>query len=400
VSPITLFVGLLILAFVGGIRATRGVGSAPHSQSGVEYVILGLVVGPHVLGYVSKHAVYEFEPLLLMGMGWLLAVRGAKFADDSLGELSAKVVSFAGSVACCALVYGSVRALAVYWSMPHADLLALGAAAVTAENARVLGELRVVPAERTAHLDRLHGMSTVTELMPMLLLAGTILFTHDKSVTLPGSAGLLVSVTLGAALGAIVAALIGARFEKTELWPILLGSVLLVVGTALRLDMPALTPAYLLGLFVVILSPHRDEIRKLMGATDRQLLLPALLLAGVVFEWPHQLKHWLIVAVAVMLRVLVRFILAGWAARKSQVGLRGFVLGTGALLRSSGISVVLGLSVFLSYVDMGEAAASIGKIVLTTALVSTLIGELFGFLSVRALVGDIRPSLSESEPVV
>ncbi len=390
-----------ILAFVGGIRVSRGVGAAPHSQSGVEYALLGLVVGPHALGYVSRQAVQEFEPLLLMGLGWLLAVRGAKFADDAHGERVAQALSAAGSLVCCVLVYGGVRLLAVRLSLAHVDLLAIGIAAVTAENARVLGEWRDPSPDAGPHVERLHNMSTASELAPVLLLSGTILFADDQGiVALPGYAGFLVSVSLGAALGAIVVALIGARFERTELWPLLLGSVLLVVGTALRLDMPALTPAFLLGLFVAFLSPHRHEIRQLMGATDRQLLLPSLLLAGVVFEWPDQLRHWLIVALAVLLRVAVRIALSAWAARKSRAGFRGLVLGTGALMRSSGLSLVLGLSVYLRHADVGQAAASTGKMILTTALVSTLLGELWGFFAVRALVQPFaRPAEADTESI-
>src|SRR5690606_17917444 len=62
-NPVLLFVGLLVLAYLGSIlvggRAIRGYGL----PSGAEYVLLGLLLGPHVLGVLTRDTLTAFQPL-------------------------------------------------------------------------------------------------------------------------------------------------------------------------------------------------------------------------------------------------------------------------------------------------------------------------------------------------
>ena len=79
-SPIELFVTLVGLAFVGSLSASRSETGAWGLLSGSEYILLGVIMGPHLLGLATRTAFQGFESLLLMALAWLLAVRGTAFA--------------------------------------------------------------------------------------------------------------------------------------------------------------------------------------------------------------------------------------------------------------------------------------------------------------------------------
>jgi hypothetical protein len=387
-STIELFTALVLLAFVGGIRAARGANNPWSRLSGVEYVLLGLTLGPHLLGLVSKGGVRDFEPLLFMALGWLVAVRGAKFATHPSGPLTRLeiAISVVSSAATCVIVYGVARTLALRWGIPHAHTIALGLSVVSADSCSVLGE-SVVPREQLSpYVRSLHGLTSATELAPVLALSAILLVGDRSSDLIAGYPGIALAVALGVVLGGIVAAVIGAHFDQGELWPLLVGALLLVVGSALRLNLPGLTPAFLLGLAVVGLSQHRTEIRALMVTTDRQLLVPCLVLAGVVLDFPARPVEWLCVALAVALRLGVKFLLAGVAAVTTGAGARGAFLGAGATLRTNSLSIMIGLSVFLRHSD-GLASDMLGRIVLGAAIANTVVGELLGPRAVRALLG-------------
>src|SRR5690606_30240388 len=44
--------------------------------SGIEYIALGVVLGPHLLGVIQSSTLSGFEPLLFMALGWLATVMG------------------------------------------------------------------------------------------------------------------------------------------------------------------------------------------------------------------------------------------------------------------------------------------------------------------------------------
>jgi hypothetical protein len=270
-SPIELFLALIALAFVGGLRAARSETRWGALPSGVEYVLLGVAVGPHLLGLVGKPAVSGFEPLLLMALGWLAAVRGANYSMPSDGKLTARerIQSIAASFACCLVVFLAARSAALHLRIGHPEFIALALTSVLAETSPF-----VLPADSRTHSARLRslrGISSTTELPPLLALIAMMPFSSlGYAPHLPGYVSLLIAVCIGVLLGVIVVALIGAHLEHAELWPLLLGSSLLIVGTTLRLQLPTLTPSFLLGLTVALLSRHRKTIQHLMGTTDRR----------------------------------------------------------------------------------------------------------------------------------
>ena len=76
---IATLLGLLVVAFIGsmlvGGRTIRGFGL----PSGAEYLVLGVVVGPHVLGVLPRSTAHSFEPILLCAAAWLAFVIGVSY---------------------------------------------------------------------------------------------------------------------------------------------------------------------------------------------------------------------------------------------------------------------------------------------------------------------------------
>lgn len=364
-TPTELFVVLLALAFIGGVRAARGSSNSLSFSSGVEYVVLGLAVGPKLLGFVTRGAVEGFDALLLMGLGWLLAVRGANFGRTSGLHLSWQRVfaSIGLSILSCGCVFVAVFFLARRLHLPHPQLLALGLSAVCTESS--------APVASDPKLRSADKWTSGTELVPILLLSAMVVSEHLPSIPVsPPVLHVSLSVGLGLLLGGIVTALLGTHFEHAELWPVLLGAVLLVVGTALRLDLPAVSPAFLLGLTVSLFSSHRDEVRRLMNGTERQVLLPCLLLAGVLLQWPDSASRWLLVAVALLCRLVLKAVFGLLVAKLSGAPLKG---AARSLQRSSSFSIAMGLVVFLRQSD------DVGQATLTAAVLSVLLGDLISF---------------------
>ena len=112
---IWLLLGLLLLAYLGsnlvGGRAIRGFGL----PSGSEYLVLGFVLGPHVLDVLGRSLAHTFEPVVLVGTGWLslvIAVGYVRVADRWISPGRAAASVALGLVTCVAV------AAAVYYLTP------------------------------------------------------------------------------------------------------------------------------------------------------------------------------------------------------------------------------------------------------------------------------------------
>src|SRR5688572_29048518 len=141
VSAIALLMGLLVLSYLGSLLVGLGKkrGGLP---SGVEFIGLGFIVGPHALGVLDRPIIAEFEPVVQGALGWLAFVIGLDF-----GRVEGRRVKTANTILglACALLTGGIVGFAVWQTLhrvPHAWIddtniliLAAGAGAVCAETA-------------------------------------------------------------------------------------------------------------------------------------------------------------------------------------------------------------------------------------------------------------------------
>src|SRR5690606_19176812 len=100
-----------------------------------------------------------------------------------------------------------------------------------------------------------------------------------------------VTLATGAVLGLLAVALLGREFRSAESWGLLLGLTLLGSGAAERVGLSAVSVAFVLGLTVAVLSPHRADIRAMITPTEPSVLLPIALLAGAAVRFE---LHWLL----------------------------------------------------------------------------------------------------------
>ena len=399
-NAIFLLMGLLILSYLGSFlvsrRAVRGIGL----PSGAEYVALGFVLGPHVAGAVGRSMIESFEPIAHVALGWLALVIGLDFgfAGDRRVRVRSIVLGVVGALMTGGVVFVSVFLLLRFYPLvpPGLDrwLLAGGAAAACAETTRHAVRWVVERHQakgRVANL--LSEVSHADDVVPLLTVAALFAFapkTADVPWHVPFAGWIGVTVVLGFALGAIAALLLGREFSLQTTWGVLLGTSLLAIGVSARLELAPLAVTFFMGIGMAAVSRHRMVIRYAVAATERPVLLPALLLAGASINLqPLQATRGLlaVVAVAILGRVLAK-ILFGELLRKVLPAVRpaGPFVGVG-LLSSGTVSMSVGLVLAVRFPGV------IGDTVLVTAAASAIFGEFVAPAALRrALVraGEVK----------
>lgn len=370
---IWLLLGLLLLAYLGsnlvGGRAIRGFGL----PSGSEYLVLGFALGPHVLDVVGRSLAHTFEPVVLVGTGWLALVAGVGYvrvADRWIKPSRAAVGVLLGALSCAAV------AAAVYFVSPYfasfrgferlAVALGIGAcaSATTRHSVRWVVERH---GARGPLADFAADAARASAMVPPLAL--TILFALAPGGGLPAVPVLgRIGVTLlfGAAIGLVAALLLGRDFRRDESWGVLLGTGLLTAGAADRVGLSLLGAMFALGL-ILAASRHRLDIKAMVTPTEKPVLLPVVLLAGAYVNLKLPTSVFVLVGLAVGAKIVVRVLLG-------LVLAVGPARGTGAdfgvsMLASGGFTIAAALA-FSTRVP-GVASDT----VLLFAVVSTILGE-------------------------
>jgi hypothetical protein len=190
-----------------------------------------------------------------------------------------------------------------------------------------------------------------------------------------------VTLGIGAILGLVAAVLLGREFRRDESWGILLGTALLAAGLSARLGLSVVGTTFALGLTLTLVSRHASDLKGMVAASERPVMLPVTLLAGLLVEID-------------LGRDALAFVGAGMAARLLMELVRGFCLASASrAARPAGALVGFALLPSGPY-TLGAAAvisfalpAPLGARVLLLAAGSLLAGELVGPLSLwRALV--------------
>ena len=404
-NALLLLMGLLVLSYIGsflvGGRAIRGFGL----PSGSEYLLLGFVIGPHVLGLVERSMLDSFEPIADTALGWLAFVLGLDY-----GSVSQRRVRFSSVLVACsiALVTGLFIAAAEYVVIARVTpisgtkllLLAGGIGAACSETTR--DAVRWVVERHRAKgplADLLGEIADSDDLVP--LIATALLFAlapvEHARVALPGLSWAGVTLGIAILLGLLASALLGRETRLHESWGVLLGTALFAIGLAVRLNLPFVTLMFFMGIALGASSRHRSEVATMIAPTEQPVLLPALVLAGARIN-PEAAPNlpW-IVGTAIAVRFAVKLLVgclvwAGYrAARPAGASVGLGLLSTGALAMAVGLSFAL------------RFPGVVGDTILITVAAVTVFGEFVGPTRLRIALtraGEIAESKGTAADVI
>jgi hypothetical protein len=384
VSPVAVLLVLLVLAYVGGVWARARHSRSFGSASGVEYAVLGVLLGPHVLGAVGRGVQSSFEPLALVALSWIalgygldcgLVGRGrARVAPMLLGVVfTALVMAGVGGVV---YVLGSALPAAV--RLPTALAVGLVSAESTRYGVRRVGERHGAAGPLYRFLNELAAADDAPALLALPLLyalagAASLGQLSPRDVGLLAGGSLLCAGTMGVIAGWLIA----RTSSPVERWTLLLGCTWLTAGAVELVGASAMGACFALGVGVSATCPEASVVRRAVARTEGPVLLPALVLAGARLA-PLSAPDLLLLGVAIAARIAANFAIgAGLSA--ARVGGGPAVPGwLGLAMQSSGtLSMVVGFGIAL------KLPGSDGNSVLACAILGTLLGELLGPAALR-----------------
>jgi len=262
---------------------------------GIEYVLLGVVLGP-VLGILDAELARDIRPVLLLGAGALgmlaglelgvregaTRVRGAWAAALSITTFSALTVIALPLLAAWMLGYEIEADHAWTGALLFAGVVALGSdGAVIGSLAESLGARGPAPEL---------GIATANRVRALAILAFGLLFAliTDTSILdlrpLAGAATVLgVQVCAGVVLGLLFGVVVHRKLDERTLLTVVVGMVFLAGGFAYAMNASAIFVNFVAGLTFAVTSPHAGEATRTMRSIKQPFVIALYFFAGL--EW-------------------------------------------------------------------------------------------------------------------
>lgn len=377
--PDLLLVSLVAASYLGAHVAFDWLARRFRIVSGAEYLLLGILLGPHASGLLGPDLLDRFGPVITLGLGWTGALLGAQFVLPRLIRIPGVVYGVAITEALLTLtIVAAAEWLVLVYGLGIAAEMALVPAIAMGAMAGVTSEtgVAVATAGRRSHdplvqqLTVSAGVGASVAVMTIGLLLAVV---HPPvSVTPRGptpTEWAVINVALGAVGGMLFHLFVGDERQPDRLFIALIGAIILVSGAAAHLHLSAMLSAAVFGAILANTSLRHGEIHASLARIERPLYFTMLVLAGAA--WSPERKHWfLLTAAFLVIRALGKVGGARLAARAGgtlkQLGVNW---GYG-LLGQGGFALVVGLG----YLQMEDLPA--GSFVFTAVVVSVLLTDL------------------------
>ncbi|NVB40253.1 hypothetical protein G6O69_20590 [Pseudenhygromyxa sp. WMMC2535] len=416
-STTLLLVMLVVSAFVVS-RLLHRYAERMALVSGLEYVIVGVLIGPIMpWGLVHGETLAKLELLinLLLGLlGFMVGLHARealrRFEHFLAGTLSAAVVCAVVALASLGMIQwlmpgylvdqnpvidlavaADERHLYRIWASGPALWLALtlGAAAAVASSSAIGAAAERWRAEGPP-VTLLRDLAAAGQVFAVLVFG--LALAGDRAVDAADVYGLslfewaMLIAFAGAFTGLLFTVFIGGDEDNLRVYVATIGVVIFAAGVGDALGVSPLFVNLVAGLTVAATSSHGDRLRDKLAQLKHPNAILLLVFAGMVWA-PVRGWLWLIPAAYLILRLVTRLLATRWAVATFTHGVEFRRLGPG-LLSQGPLAAAIALSYALDH------SRETGALVLSTVLIPMLLTAVFSDRALRRVLanaGAIRP---------
>ncbi len=281
-----LALGIVLLIGAGGGFLAKRV----RLPSVTGYLIGGIVVGPSVLGLLPTDVLYELEPINQLALGIIALTIGGELRISTLRRLGSDISRV--FIVEAAITFTFILVTSIVLGAPGSLALVLATLGIATAPGAIMACVREVPSKSsfcrvlltTVALDNLLAIALFGVLVS-LLQVGTM-----ASLGLFTFSWLLVrSLLLASLLGGLAGIFLTAISIKTQNASVILvtalGCVLVTVGAADILDVPALLAAMVAGAVLANASPSPQRLFRSLETIEAPILVAFLTLAGLKLDF-------------------------------------------------------------------------------------------------------------------
>ncbi len=390
-DPLLATLILISLALVGArfSFSTANIAAGPRLlfRTGTHFIVIGFVLGPSMLGLVTREALEHLFPFFALGFGWVGFLFGMQLERDTVRAFAAHLHRFAAGQAVLTFAFmtaaglaallvfgrlGRVEALLVLLASATACTSAPAGIAMVSSNFLVRGPVR----------DMLFFAASIDGIVGIILLQLIYAGYHPPDALgplgeLPALVWTLLAISVGILCGIVFVWLTRRRTEVEELVLFLMGIAAFAAGAALQLQLSPLFVSVTMGAVVANLVPDPRRVLRVLARWEKPSDVIMLILAGALVGFP---TPWII-----PLALLYTVLRGGAKVAGANIMVRFDTLpfstprflGLG-LIPQGGISLVMALSALLTFYGLEIGGVDVSQALFTVVVLGVALSELVG----------------------
>lgn len=372
INSIQLF-GLVLLGGLAAGEASRRVFSLPRTTG---YVVFGLLMGSSGLNWITPFHIESTQLIVDLALGLILFELGYLVPRSAAGSGLNRLLGGLGIALSCGLL---MFALFAYWGFSVGSALFAAALCLATSPAITIATCSDVGArgERTDLLYTLVAINGCIAFSAVVLLTP---FLNDSEAisNLARVGGALGSIIGSVVLGGACAGLVLLGAEKLENQPehqhlLILGSIVLGVGTAIYLDVSVFLPMLIFGFLVRAIDRERKVIAVRIASDARVFLVITFVLAGAALDIAYVGKYWPEALTIIVIRLAGQMLATALARKHLGLSRKESLLMTTGLQPMSSVALVLLVNTQMLYSDLDPELVGM---LLATILLMQLCGPL------------------------
>jgi hypothetical protein len=319
---------LLIFLIVGYLGSRRFVWSTMRRYpwngllvTGVEFLILGILLGPGAAGLITKEVMADLEPVIYLTLGSIGLLVGIEVTWEQIRRTSSALFGVtARDFLAVFVVFAATAYLLVLYLFPQYSVterfLASSIMGITAavSSPTIIGLLSRILPSRGPFTTTVKMMAALNPFLPLLVFGLLFTVTHQKFFGYEElGAGLMWWLFLNAAalvLGFFMVLFTRERCSDNEMLLLIAGTVLVVGGVCYFLELSSLYTGMVMGFVVGNFSRKREQIFRELLLIEKILFVAFLILVGATLDFDDK-RVFAVAGVYVALRLILRFVATG-----------------------------------------------------------------------------------------
>jgi hypothetical protein len=385
-------VTLIVFLIIGYLGSRRFVSRALHRYpwnglliTGVEFLVLGVLLGPKAAGLINREVMADLEPVIYLTLGSIGLLVGLDASWDQVRKTSRPVVRVLTEDAAAFLILIPLASYAtlmyMYPATPAAERLlsasVLGITALVSSPSLIALFSSVLPS-RGPFTTTVKILAALNPYIPLLAFGWLFTLIHPPlygfEIFGAGVLWWLFLNVVALVLGFFMVLFTRERCSDNEMLLLIVGTVSIVGGVCYFLQLSSLYIGMVMGFVVGNLSRKRDQIFREIHLVEKIMFVAFLILVGASLEFESG-RVPVIAGLYVALRLLLKYVSTGGAIAKvlperSPLGLKSGL----AFVAQGGIALAIALDYALaSETELAAATLTIVAIAVVANNVAAVV---------------------------
>lgn len=377
-------------------------------RTGTHFFLLGVLLGPEVLDFLTVDALERLFPLLALGLGWIGFLFGLQLDRKTLREFPVSFHVLGLGQAIGTLVLFTAAAAMLFLAFGILDSTTFVVIAIVGAAACISTPAGIAMVSANFHvrgnvarlLFFIGSVDAVVGIVALqVLYVARLPPDHFPGIEGFGVGGWLFLATgLGIVCGILFLWLTRTSEDRDEFVLFLMGMSALSSGAALRMGLSPLFVSMVMGLIVANGAKDRRRVSRALAQWEKPIYVLLLILAGALVRLP---SLWVIPFVGA-------YVLLRGASKVASTAAIGRILPVDfplpkrlglALVPQGGMSVAMAASAMLTLWGLELHSLDVAAMVFSTVVLGVIASDLVGPIlttSVLRRAGELSPEVEEA----